>query len=115
MNKIPVIAFKNKSKESRFLAASLDVGDWSDEDLDVSIEDIENAFMIWRKDLSAPNEQDVESLKAESAAHKKIMRDKFGPDAMVSFDMEEILNFYDPVHLEITKEQYEHALELSLD
>lgn len=115
MKKIPVIAFKNKSKESRYLAASMDVGDWSDEDLDVSVEDIENAFMIWKNDLSNPSDQDVEVLKAESAAHKKIMREKFGPDAMVTLDMEEILKFYEPVHLEITKDQHDHALEIASD
>lgn len=110
--KIPVIAFKNKTKVDRYLAASMDVGDWEDADLDVSSIEIENAFMIWRKDLTKPTEQDLENVKADSAAHKKYMIKKFGPDAMVSFDMEEILKIYEPVYLEITNEQYEHVLSL---
>lgn len=112
MGKVPVIAFKNKSKEDRYLAQSMDVGDWEDPDLDVDGKEIENAYMIWRNDLTKPTEQDFESVKAASAAHKKYMLDRFGPDAMVSFDMEEILKIYEPVHLEITQEQYKHALSL---
>lgn len=112
MKTVPVIVLKNKSKENRYLAASIDVGDWEDPDLDVKIDEIEHAFMIWNKNLTKPTEQDLENVKAVSAAHKKIMIDKFGPDAMVSFDMEEILKIYEPVHLEITKDQYEHALSL---
>jgi hypothetical protein len=112
LKKIPVIAFANKSKVNRYLAASMDFGDWEDPDLDVKQEEIENAFMIWRNDLTKPTEQDLENLKAESAAHKKNMHDKFGPDAMVSFDMEEILEHYEPLYLEITQEQYEIALSL---
>lgn len=112
MGKVPVIAFKNKTKEDRYLAQSMDVGDWEDPDLDIKSDEMENAFMIWRIDLTKPTEEDLENVKAESAAHKKHMIDKFGPDVMVSFDMEEILKIYEPVHLEITKEQYEHALSL---
>jgi hypothetical protein len=114
VEKIPVIVFKNKSKEGRYLAASIDVGDWSDEDLDISIDDIENAFMIWRKDLSKPNEQDIEQLKDESEAYKKMMVEKFGEDAIISFDVEKWLQLYEPVNLEITKEQFEHAIDLAL-
>lgn len=64
--KIPVIVFKNKSKHGRYLAALMDVGDWNDKDLDVSIDDIENAFMIWRNDLSVPDVSDVDNLKKQS-------------------------------------------------
>jgi hypothetical protein len=112
--KVPVMALKNKSKENRYLAASIDVGDWSDEDLDVSIDDIENAFMIWKKDFSKPNEQDVDQLKAESEAYKKMMVGKFGKDAIISFDVEKWLQFYEPVNIEITREQFENVLDLVL-
>jgi hypothetical protein len=112
MSKIPVMVLKNKSKEDRYLAASMDVGDWSDEDLDLKIDEIENAFMVWRKDLSKPTDQDLEQLKKESAAHKKFMIEKFGDDALISYDVEKWLEYYEPIHLEITEEQFEHARDL---
>ncbi|WP_077623824.1 hypothetical protein [Sediminibacillus massiliensis] len=113
MNKIPVIAFKNKSKDERYLAASMDVGDWSDEELDVSINEIENAMMIWREDLSKPDEQDVDNLITLSEAHKKFLKDKFGDDAYVSFDVKAWLEIYEPINLDITSEQFEHAFDLA--
>jgi hypothetical protein len=110
---IPVIVLKNKQKEARYLASSMDVGDWSDKDLDVSIDDIENAFMIWRKDLTKPTEQDLAEVKAESVAHKKYMLEKFGENAVISYNVEKWLEYYEPVHLEISIEQYEYARDLS--
>lgn len=115
MDTIPVIALKNKSKEGRYLAAHMDVGDWDDPDLDVEIDEIENAFLIYREDLSKPGEKDIEQLKAESETYKKFMFDKFGEDALVTFDMEKWLQVYEPVHLEITREQLEYARDLDLD
>lgn len=112
MKKIPVIVFKNKSKVDRYLAANMDVGDWDDDALDVSINEIENAFMFWRKDLAKPNEEDIEQLKNDSRAYKKFMIEKFGNDALVSFDVERWLEYYEIVHLEVTREQYEYAREL---
>jgi len=109
MRKIPVIALKNKSKENRFLAANMDVGDWSDPELDVSLDDIENGFLIWRKDLEKPTEEDLENVKEESARHKKYMLEKFGKAAIVSYDVEGWLKHYEPIHLEITEEQFEIA------
>lgn len=111
--KIPVIALKNKLKENRFLAANMDVGDWEDPDLDVAIDDIGNAFLIWRKDLTKPTDEDLENVKEASARHKKYMFDKFGENAIVSYDVEEWLKHYDPVDLEITKEQFEQAKEIA--
>lgn len=110
--KVPVIVFKAKNKEDRFLAASIDVGDWSDPDLDVTRDDIQNAFMIWRNDFSQPGEQDIEKLIEQSEAHKKFIFEKFGKDGFTSFDVEKWLEIYEPVHLEITKEQYEYARDL---
>jgi len=109
MRKIPVIALKNKSKENRFLAASMDVGDWDDPELDVALVDIGNAFLIWRKDLTQPTDEDLENVKEGSIQHKKYMVEKFGEDAIVSFDVEEWLKHYEPIHLEITEEQFEIA------
>lgn len=113
MKSIPVIVLKNKSKENRYLAASMDVGDWDDPDLDVTQDEIQNAFMIWRKDLTKPTEEDLALVKEESEAHKKYMNEKFGKEAVVSYDVEKWLKYYEPVHLEITKEQYEHARNLT--
>jgi hypothetical protein len=109
MRKIPVIALKNKSKENRFLAANMDVGDWDDPELDVALDDIENAFLIWKYDLTQPTDEALNVLKEESARHKKYMIDKFGDNAMVSFDVEEWLKYYEPIHLEITEEQLDKA------
>jgi hypothetical protein len=111
--KIPVMAFKSKSKENRFLAANIDVGDWSDPDLDVLLDNIENASLIWRKDLTKPTDKDLNKLKELSAEHKKHMIEKFGDNAMISFDVEEWLKHYDPVHLEITRKQFNHAKEIA--
>lgn len=109
MRKIPVIALKNKSKENRFLAANMDVGDWSDPELDVALDDIGNAFLIWRKDLTQPTNDDLEDVKRGSIQHKKYMIEKYGKDAIVSYDVEEWLKYYEPIYLEITKEQFEIA------
>ncbi|WP_445506826.1 hypothetical protein [Niallia sp. 03190] len=113
MKTVPVIALKNKSKENRYLAANMDVGDWSDPELDVSIDEIGNAFLIWRKDLSKPTEKDIDEVKAASEAYKKFMFEKFGENAIVSFDFEKLLKEYDPVDLEITREQFEQAKEIA--
>lgn len=92
----------------------MELGDWDDKNLDVTINNIECAFLIWRTDFSKPNERDIEKLKAESAEYKKFMLEKFGNDAIISFDVEKWLEYYEPVHLEITREQYEQARELAL-
>lgn len=106
---IPVMAFKNKSKENRFLALSIDHGDFNDPELDVSLDNVEDAFLIYREDLTKPTDKDLDNVKAESEAHKKYLLDKFGENAFSSFDVEEWLKHYDPVHLEITQEQFEMA------
>lgn len=111
MKTIPVIAFKNKAKDNRFLCNGPDAGDWSDEELDVHIDDIQNAFMIWRKDFSKPNQSDVDNLLEESKMHKKNMKARFGDSATISFDVEEWLEHYEPINIEITQEQFEEVEE----
>ncbi|WP_182200110.1 hypothetical protein [Paraliobacillus salinarum] len=111
MKTVSVIAFKNKDKDNRFLSNGMDAGDWSDEDLDVHIDNIENAFMIWRKDFSKPTENDVDDLLKQSQAHKKLMIKRFGDDAIINFDVENWLIQYEPINLEITKEQFQLHLE----
>ena len=110
---IPVIVLKHKEKESRYLASSMDFGDWEDPDLDVKLDEIECAYMIWREDLSVLDETDVEEVKKFSAFHKQYMIDKFGKDAIVSFDMEEILKVYVPVNIEIPYEKFKLAKSLN--
>ncbi|CDQ41486.1 hypothetical protein [Virgibacillus salexigens] len=102
---IPAIAFKNKNKIDRYLSNGLDAGDWSDEDLEVAHESLEDAFLIIREDHSVPTDEDVEALIEESKAYKKFMIDKFG-DNLISFDVEKWLEHYEPVLVELTEEQY---------
>jgi len=109
MNNIPVIALKSKVKENRFLAAGLDAGDWSDPELDVTLKDIRNAYLIWRLDFTRPTDEDLEEHKEMSRKHKQFMQEKFGDDAIVSFDVDEWLKYYKPVHLEISQEEFEHV------
>ncbi|MBU8598462.1 hypothetical protein KM908_20330 [Alkalihalobacillus clausii] len=108
---IPVIVFKSKSKEDRYLALSPDAGDWSDPDLDVSIEDIERARMIYRDDLTKPDATDVEEWRRLSNGFKKAMRESYGYDAPISFDVELWLKHYEPVNIELTQEQFDAAKE----
>ncbi|WP_200411389.1 hypothetical protein [Virgibacillus salexigens] len=103
---IPAIAFKNKNKIDRYLSNGLDAGDWSDEDLDVAHESLENAFLIVRDGHSMPTDEDVEALLGESKAYKKFMIDKFGDDALISFDVERWFEHYEPVFVKLTEEQY---------
>ncbi|MEN2465935.1 hypothetical protein [Ornithinibacillus sp. JPR2-1] len=112
MNKVPVIVFQNKENKDRYLANGPENGDWSDENLDVLMEDIECAFMIWRDDFESPGDKDLEELKQTSINHKKTMRERFGDDAVINFDVEEWLKHYTPVNIEITQEQFDKAREL---
>jgi hypothetical protein len=52
-------------------------------------------------------------LKAESKAYKEMMLKKFGDDAIITYDMEKWLEYYEPVNIEITKEQFEKARDLA--
>ncbi|WP_121605544.1 hypothetical protein [Virgibacillus sp. Bac332] len=110
---VPAIAFKNKDKTERYLSNGPDAGDWSDEDLDVAHESLEDAFLIVREDHSMPTDEDVEALLEESKAYKKFMIDKFGDDALISFDVEKWLEHYEPVLVELTEEQYTASKEWS--
>ncbi|WP_342412768.1 hypothetical protein NYE22_07020 [Bacillus sp. FSL K6-1560] len=91
---IPAIVFEAKDKEKRFLCDGPDCGDWSDERLDVSIEDITDALVIVRKDKSIPDDSDVEDF------YRFLGKLKFGPDAS------DIKKYYTPVHIALTEEQY---------
>lgn len=112
MNPVPVIALRNKREPDRYLAASPDVGDWSHEWLDVTMDNIECAYLIARKDLKQPTQEDFEEQKRWHADHKKRMIDKYGEDAIIGLDFEGVCENYDPVFIEITEEQYRQAFEI---
>ncbi|WYP24769.1 hypothetical protein NSQ54_10510 [Alkalihalobacillus sp. FSL W8-0930] len=110
---VPVIVFKNKSRDDRYLASSMDEGDCNDENLDISLDNIQSGFMLWRPDLQTPPDQsDVESLRAGSEALKKHVRDRYGSDSAVSFDVENWLKYYDPVNIVVTRDQFDYAKQL---
>lgn len=114
MKKVPVIVFQNKENKDRYLASSMDVGDWEDENLDITIDEIENAFMIWHANLQKLDmDEAIQEQIKHSRAYKKAMIDKFGENAIVTYDVEGWLEMYDPVHFEITIEQFEHARNLA--
>lgn len=112
MNKVPVIVLRNKTNLDRYLASSMDVGDWDDENLDVTVKDIQNAYLIVRKDLAVPTTADFEEHKALHAKFKQMLIEKFGENACISMDFEGVCEAYEPVNIEITKEQYDYAKEL---
>ena len=111
-NKVPVMVLKNKSKENRYLAASPDDGDWDDPDLDVTLEDIENGYMIWRKDLMPPTEKEYEAAKKAFASYKRALQERFGPDAHLGLDFDQVVKDYEPVNIEISADQFEYAKHL---
>ncbi|PWW06315.1 hypothetical protein DFQ01_103217 [Paenibacillus cellulosilyticus] len=109
---IPIMVLRNKTNPERYLAANIDVGDWEDENLDVTLEDIQNAYMIIRKDLAVPTLQDFEEHKNFHAEMKRMLIEKFGPDPFISLDFESVCEAYEPFNTEITQEQYDFAKEL---
>ncbi len=108
---IPVIVMRNKSNPERYLASSMESGDWSDENLDVKMDDIHNAYMIVRKDLAAPTVEDFESRKTFHAKFKEHMVKKFGEDAFISLDFQEVCKYYEPINIDISQKQYEYFSE----
>ncbi|MGE7613501.1 hypothetical protein [Paenibacillus sp. FSL P2-0121] len=112
MNRVPVMVMRNKENAERYLAASVDVGDWEDENLDVTLDDIQNAYMIIRKDNFAPTIEDFEEHKKWHVALKQLLIEKFGPDPFITLDFEAVCEHYEPVNIEITQEQFQYAQEL---
>lgn len=112
MNRVPVMVMRNKMNPDRYLAASADVGDWEDENWDVTLKDIQNAYMIIRKDHAAPTTEDFEEHKKWHAEIKRLLTEKFGRDCFISLDFEAVCKHYEPVNIEITNEQLEYVMEL---
>jgi len=111
LSDVPVIVLKNRSKEGRYLAESADLGDWGDEDLDVTMDDIENAFIIVRDDYTVPDFTDVENKQQEFAIYKSMLQETFGSNAFISFDFEEALKHYEPINITIPVAAYNEAAE----
>ncbi|QUL57550.1 hypothetical protein KDC22_14365 [Paenibacillus tritici] len=112
MDKVSVMVMRNKTNAERYLAANADVGDWDDENLDVTIADIQNAYMIVRKDKLAPTAADFEEHKKWHTELKRVLTEKYGPDPFMSLDFEAVSEYYEPVNVEITHEQLQYAQEL---
>jgi hypothetical protein len=106
------MVLRNKVNPDRYLASSMDVGDWDDENLDVKIDSIQNAYVIVRKDLSVPTLEDFEEHRKIHGEHKRVMIEKYGESACISMDFEGVCEHYKPVNIEITQQQYELAKEL---
>lgn len=109
---IPVIVLRNKVNQERYLAANMDVGDWEEENLDVTLEDIQNAHMIVRNDLMPPTKEDFEDYKKMHADHKKALIKRFGENPFISLDFEAVCEAYEPVNIEITQEKHDIAKSL---
>ncbi|GGH17162.1 hypothetical protein [Paenibacillus segetis] len=115
MNNIPVMVLKNKTNSKRYLSANADVGDWEDENLDVTLDDIQNAYVIVRKDLAIPTIEDFEEHRKCHAELKRALAEKWGHEPFMTMDFETVCEHYEPVNIEITQEQYEYALEMMED
>ncbi|WP_249645883.1 MULTISPECIES: hypothetical protein [unclassified Lysinibacillus] len=111
LSDVPVIVLKNRSKEGRYLAESSDLGDWDDVDLDVTMDDIENAFIIVRDDYTEPSSEDVVKKRREFEAYKLMVQETFGSDVYIGLDFEEALKHYDPVNITIPVTAYNEAAE----
>ncbi|MDR4328314.1 hypothetical protein [Bacillus pseudomycoides] len=90
--KIPAIAFKAKNKD-RYLCDGPDCGVWSDEYLDT--QEFTDALFVIKNDLKKPTEEDLQNFY------------KFMASLPFNNDVEFIKRNYDPVHVELTKEQLE--------
>ncbi|TKI65592.1 hypothetical protein FC756_16210 [Lysinibacillus mangiferihumi] len=109
LTSVPVIVLKHRGKEGRYLANDIECIDWSDPDGDVTMDDIESAFIIVRNDHTRPDLTDVENVRAESAAHKKYMIERFGEDASISFDVDKWLETYEPINIDIPADKFNKA------
>lgn len=101
LTKIPVMLLKNKNKDDRFLAISIEHADFTDPDGDVLLDDIVNAHVIHRADNQPPTEKDIDEILVASNAYIEKMHALFGPDAFISLDFSEVLEKYEPFSTEV--------------
>ena len=108
---IPVIVLKHRIKEGRYLANDIESIDWSDPDGDITMDDIENAFIIVRDDRTKPDFTDVENTRIQSELHKSFIYEEYGSNATVSFDFEKWLEDYDPINIDMPVDKFNLACE----
>jgi len=108
---IPVIVLKHRNKDGRYLAADIEVADFSDPDGDVMMDDIQDAFIIVRNDRQKPGTEDVEEVRLLSETHKRGMFKKYGNQAFISFDVTEWLKTYEPVNIDMSVDKFNLACE----
>lgn len=88
---VQAIAFKANNKENRYLADGIDFVDWEDEYGDV--EGLDYALLLIRKDLTTPDQKDVDDFY------------KFTATLPMSNDVQFIKDNYQWAIIEITPEQ----------
>lgn len=106
---VPVIVLKHKEKEGRYLTADIDVADFSDPDGDITMEDIQDAFIIVRNDRQKPGQLEIDDVLAHSEAHKAYMRGNHGDKAFISYDVAKWLETYEPVNIDMPVDKFNEA------
>jgi len=106
---IPVIVLKHRGKEGRYLVADIEVADCNDIDGDVTMDDIQNAFIIVRNDRQKPGQPEIDEVVAHSEAHKAYMRKHYGDKAVISYDVAKWLETYEPVHIDMPVDKFNEA------
>ncbi|MFF5816387.1 hypothetical protein [Lysinibacillus capsici] len=106
---VPVIVLKHRDKEGRYLAADIDVADFSDPDGDITMDDIQDAFIIVRNDRQKPGQSEIDEVIAHSEAHKAYMLEKFGDRASISYDVAKWLETYEPVNIDMPVDKFNEA------
>lgn len=113
ISSVPVIVLKHKDKEGRYLAADIDVADFNDPDGDVTIDDIQDAFIIVRNDRQKPGQADIDDVVAHSEAHKAYMIKNYGEKAFISYDVAKWLETYEPVNIDMPVNKFNEACALN--
>lgn len=108
---VPVIVLKHRGKDGRYLAADIDVADFSDPDGDVTMDDIQDAFIIVRNDRQKPGQPEIDEVIAHSEAHKAYMLEKFGDRASISYDVAKWLETYEPINIDMPVDKFNLACE----
>lgn len=106
---VPVIVLKHKQKEGRYLVADIADADRSDPDGDVTMDNIQKAFFIVRKDRQKPGQAEIDRVVSLSEMHKKHIKDKFGDNEYIRFDVAKWLETYEPVNIDMPADKFNEA------